>query len=99
MLTLYEIGKYEGSKSTLDRILVPSEEAYKEFKDNANDLALTINYLIGNLSINKETISDIYDKLVMTTDHIYLIIRSKEEYSKEVIFDFKPEIIFRKHQL
>ena len=36
---------------------------------------------------------DIYDNLASTTDHIYLIIRTKKQYNKEIIRDFKPDII------
>ncbi len=36
---------------------------------------------------------DIYDRLARTTNHIYLIIRNKEQYNKDVIVDFKPDLI------
>jgi methionyl-tRNA formyltransferase len=36
---------------------------------------------------------DIYDHIANSTNHTYLIIRSKAQYSKEAILDFKPDII------
>lgn len=36
---------------------------------------------------------DIYDHLVNTTDHIYLIIRSKNQFDIEALKDFNPDII------
>lgn len=36
---------------------------------------------------------NIYDKLAQDFEHIFLIIRSKEQYSDEVIKDFDPDLI------
>ena len=36
---------------------------------------------------------NIYDKLAQTTDHIFLILRSKDQFNIEIIYDFKPDLI------
>ena len=36
---------------------------------------------------------EIYDSLARQVDHVMLIIRSKEQYSEELIKDFKPDLI------
>ena len=41
----------------------------------------------------REWALNIYDALVNSTDHSYLIFRSKLEYKEDVLRDFKPDLI------
>ena len=35
----------------------------------------------------------IYDRLAETTDHTFLIFRSKEQFNTEALADFKPDLV------
>lgn len=37
--------------------------------------------------------TNIYDRLSLNTDHLYLIFRSKEQFSYEALSDFKPDLV------